>query len=59
MGFSRQDYWNELSVPSPADLPDTGMEPISPALTGRFFSTEPPGKFIVVYYIFTEKKKHL
>ena len=32
--------------PTPGDLPDPGIEPMSlasPALTGRFF-TEPPGK---------------
>ena len=26
------------------DLPGPGMEPVSPALAGRFFTTEPPGK---------------
>ena len=26
------------------DLPHTGIEPMSPALAGRFFTTEPPGK---------------
>ena len=25
-------------------LPNPGIEPMSPALTGRFFTTEPPGK---------------
>ena len=26
------------------DLPRAGIEPMSPALTGGFFTTEPPGK---------------
>ena len=26
------------------DLPDPGIEPVSPALAGRFFTTELPGK---------------
>ena len=26
------------------DLPDSGIEPTSPALAGGFFTTEPPGK---------------
>ena len=26
------------------DLPKPGMEPVSPALAGQFFTTEPPGK---------------
>ena len=44
MGFSRQEYWSELSFPSPGDLPDPGMEPVFPSVAGRFFSTELPGK---------------
>ena len=49
MGFSRQEYWSGLPCPSPGDLPDPGMEtvsPISPALAGKFFTTEQPGKSI-------------
>ena len=42
MGFSRQEYWSGLPFPPPGDLPDTGMEPASPKLTGEFFTTEPP-----------------
>ena len=44
MGFSRQEYWSGLPFPSPGDLPDPGTEPMSPALTGWFFTAEPPGK---------------
>ena len=47
MGFSRQEYWSGWSCPPPGDLPDPGIEPISPvspALACRFFTTEPPGK---------------
>ena len=32
MGFSRQKYWTVLPFPSPGDLPDSGVEPRSPAL---------------------------
>ena len=42
--FSRQEYWSGLPFPSPGDLPGTGIEPGSPALTGGFFTAEPPGK---------------
>ena len=42
--FSRQEYWSEWPFPSREDLLDSGIEPESPALTGRFFTTEPPGK---------------
>ena len=44
MGFSRQEYWSGLPMPSPGDLPDLGIEPASPALAGGFFTSEPPGK---------------
>ena len=42
MGFSRQEYWTRLPFPSPGDLLDLGTEPMSPALAGGFFTTEPP-----------------
>ena len=31
-------------------VPQPGIEPASPALEGRFFTTEPPGKFLSVSY---------
>ena len=31
MGFSRQEYWSGLPLPTPGDLADPGIEPISPA----------------------------
>ena len=40
--FSKQEYWSRLPCPSPGDLPDPGIEPVSlmsPALAGRFFTT--------------------
>ena len=45
--FSRQKYWNGLPFPTPGNLPDPGIEPmspVSPALGGRVFTAEPPGK---------------
>ena len=47
MGFPRQEYWSglTLSTPFPGDLPKPGTEPLSPALAGRVFTTESPGKF--------------
>ena len=44
MGFPRQEYWSGLPFPSPGDLPDAGIELMSPALAGGFLRTEPPGK---------------
>ena len=31
VGFFRQEYWHGLSFPTPGDLPDPGIEPMSPA----------------------------
>ena len=33
------------------DLPGSGMEPVSPASAGGFFTTEPPGKPAIVFLI--------
>ena len=47
MGFSRQEYWSGLPFPSPADLPNPGIEPGSPALQTDALPSEPPGKPII------------
>ena len=42
MGFFRQEYLSGLPFPSAGDLPNPGIEPtspVSPVLTGRFFTT--------------------
>ena len=44
MEFSRQKYRSELPFLSPDYLPDSGMQPASPALAGGFFTIEPTGK---------------
>ena len=41
MRFSRLEYWNGYSFPSPGDLPGSEIEPASPRLAGRFFPIEP------------------
>ena len=46
MGFSRQECWSGLPVPTPGDLPDPGIEAMSHALAEGFFTTEPPGKLV-------------
>ena len=45
-------YWSGLPFPPPGDLPNPGIKPkspASPALAGRFFTTEPLGKPKLVY----------
>ena len=41
MKFHSQEYWSGLPLHSPSDLPNPGIEPMSPPLAGRFFTTEP------------------
>ena len=47
MGFPRQEYWSRLPLLSPGDLPDPGIEPVSPALQADSFTTEPAGKSLI------------
>ena len=39
MEFSRQEDCNGLPFPTPGDLPNLGIKPMSPALAGGFFTT--------------------
>ena len=41
MGFSRQEYWSGLPFPSPGDLPDPGIEPVSSALQTDALPSKP------------------
>ena len=51
MGFSRQEHWSGLPFPSPGDLPDSGIEPQSPALQADSLPTELPGKLIDNFFL--------
>ena len=61
MEFSRQEYWGGLPFPAPGNLPDPGIKSASPALAGRFFTTEAPGKPIINSHgsIFINFKTHV
>ena len=41
-------------LPGMWDLPRPGLEPVSPALAGRFSTTAPPGKplYFYIYYLY-------
>ena len=42
-----EEYWNGSPFPPPGELPNSGIKPtspVAPALAGRFFIPEPPGK---------------
>ena len=46
--FPRQEYWSGLPFPSPEDLLNPGLEPVSPALQAVYsLPTEPPRKCIL------------
>ena len=50
MGFPKQEYWSwgrGVPFPSPGDLQDPGIKPMSHALAGGFFATELPGEKMV------------
>ena len=47
MGFPRQEYCSELPFPSPGDLLDPEIEPVSPAFSGIFFTTVP--QYCIIY----------
>ena len=47
MGFFQQEYWSGLPFPPPGALSNPGIEPtspVSPALAGGCFTTDPQGK---------------
>ena len=50
MEFSRPECWSGLPFSSPEDLPDPGIKPTSPALTGVFFTAELPGNLYRLVY---------
>ena len=51
MGFSRQEYWSGLPFPSPGDLPNPGIKPVSPASAEGFFTPESPEKPSIFFQI--------
>ena len=44
MGFSRQEHWSVLPFPSPGDIPDPEIEPLSPTLQADSLLSELPEK---------------
>ena len=57
MEFLRQEYQNGFPFPSPGDLPNPKIKPMSLALTGRFFTTEPLGKPQIFIYFRSSRSK--
>ena len=61
LGFPIQENWSGLPFPSPGDLPNSGIEPMSPVLAGGLFTTEPPGKLpnLIIFSACLISLKHL
>jgi len=57
MGFSRQECWSGLPFLPPGDLPDPGIEPVSPALQANSLPSEPAEKPFITYKFHLEKQK--
>ena len=55
MEFPRQGYWSGLPFPTPRDLLDPGIEPVSPALAGGFFTTDSPRKLLNIFLKINER----
>ena len=58
MGFSRQEYWSGLPFPSPGDLSDPGIEPMSPTLQTDALPSEPPGGLIHLNLPTSQRPQH-
>ena len=43
MASPKRECWSGLPFPSPEELPDPQIGPVSPMLVGGFFTTWPPG----------------
>ena len=51
MEVSRKECWSGLQFPTPGDVPDPGIDPVSVAshaFAGGFFTTVAPGKLCIV-----------
>ena len=44
-----QEHWRGLPFPCPRDVPNTGIESMSPTLAAGFFTTDSSGKSISMY----------
>ena len=54
VGFSRQEYWGGLPVPSPGDPPDPEIEPGSLTLQADSLPSRPPESPVCIKQITNE-----
>ena len=53
LGFSRQEHWSGVPLPSPGNLLDLGIKSGSPTLWADSLLSEPPGKDLI-----TDEREH-
>ena len=53
LGFSRQEYWSGLPFPLPEDIPDPGVELVSPELQANSILLNHAESLFLLYYIST------
>ena len=61
-GILREEYWSAVPRPTPEDLPNPGIKPASlksPALAGKFFTTNATSEVLVSAFKFTTKRKKI
>ena len=46
-GIFQAGILEQIAISSAGDLPDPGIELVSPAMADGFFTTEPPGKLVL------------
>ena len=59
-GFSRQEYWSGLPVPSPGDPSYPELRPGSPALQVDSLPSEPPGRQtspLIIFSVFLDLRR--
>ena len=56
-GILQARILERVAISFSGDLPNSGIEPVSPALAGGFLATDPPGK--PVLYIISVKSEDL
>ena len=56
--FSRQEYQSGLPFPFPGDLPDSSIEPRSPALQANSLLVVPPEDICIYMYVCVYKYIH-
>ena len=56
MGYARQEYWSVLPFPSPGNLPDPGIQPVSLVLQADPLQLSHQGRPCVTLFVWNSRK---